>query len=261
MDINKDKFELMFELEEIEEVGEMGYKNAIDICVSENHTFLLANGIVSHNSAANSIAAILGRKGLGYYAMFGVPPNAYDMSIENILKSDKLKALNKILGIQYSKTTQNDINFENIIIATDADLPGFFIRGQLIGLFFKYGRNLIEEGKIKILSTPLFVCTDKKEKIVNWFYSFEEQSKFERANKNKGYHYEYKKGLSGWDKDELQTVIDKDGFDNMLDVITIGESEEIINETITIVDDWLSGKKADRRKEMLDGYEFNIFNM
>lgn len=225
--------------------------------VGKWENILLAEG----DSAANSISAILGRKSMGYYAMFGVPPNAYDMTIDKILGSVKLKALNKILGIQYSKTIQNDINFDNIVIATDADLPGFFIRGQLIGLFFKFGRNLIEDGRIKILRTPLFVCTDKKEKVINWFYSFEEQKRFEQENQNKGYHYEYKKGLSGWNKDELQTVIDNDGLDNMLDVVSIGDTEQIISETETLVDDWLSGSKADRRKEMLDGYEFNIFNM
>lgn len=213
------------------------------------------------DSAKSGLSSILGRDGLGYYAMFGVPPNAYDMSLDKIIKSDKLKALNKIVGIKYSTDVQDAINFKNIIIATDADLPGFFIRGQLLGLFYRFGKNLFEDGRIKILTTPLFVCTDKKEKIVSWFYDFESQKEFERKNVGKGYEYEYKKGLSGWDKDELQTVIDKDGFDNMLETISLGDTEDELEEIKNLVDDWLSDKKADTRKNMLDGYEFSILNM
>ncbi len=221
--------------------------------VGEWNSILLCEG----DSAANSIASILGRKGLGYYKMFGVPPNGYDMAIGDIIDSVKLKAINKITGLQYSKNYQTDMNFKNIIFATDADLPGFFIRGQLLGLFYRFGPNLIEEGRIKILSTPLFVVNDIKENIVTWFYDFESQKKFERENEGKGYTYEYKKGLSGWDKDELQTVIDKDGFENMLDTVTMGDAEDAKKS----VDDWLNSNKADRRKEMLDGYKFSILNM
>jgi len=259
--LNEELFSMMYEMEDIIEIEEDGYYNACDISVSENETFLLESGIVSHNSASNSISSILGRQGLGYYAMFGVPPNAYDMNMSKIIKSDKLKALQKIIGLKYSETTQRDLNFKNIIIATDADLPGFFIRGQLLGLFYRFGRNLFEEGKIKILNTPLFVCTDKKEKIVAWFYDFKSQKDFEDANKGKGYLYEYKKGLSSWDKSELQTVIDKDGFENMLDEVTLGDVEEELKESADLFDSWLNGKNADTRKEMLEGFEFNILNM
>lgn len=213
------------------------------------------------DSAKSGLSSILGRKGLGYYAMFGVPPNGYDMSMGDIINSDKLKALQKIIGLEYAKNEQHNINFKNIILATDADLPGFFIRGQLIGLLYRFGPNLFNEERVKILKTPLFVCTNKKEKIVDWFYSFEDQKKFEKENIGKGYNYEYKKGLSGWDKEELQIVIGKDGFDNMLEVLSLGDHKEDLLATKEIIDNWLSGKKADVRKDMLDGFGFSIFNM
>jgi len=212
------------------------------------------------DSARNSLSSILGRHEMGYYAMFGVPPNGYDMKIEDIIKSVKLKAIQKIVGLQYSKTEQSNLNFDNIILATDADLPGFFIRGQLIGLFYRFGKNLFNENRIKILRTPLFVCT-KQEKIVNWFYSFEAQKEFENQNKGKGYSYEYKKGLSGWDKDELQTVIDKDGFDNMLETLSLGDIKDELDETHNLIHNWLSSDKSNSRKEMLNNFNFNILSM
>jgi DNA topoisomerase-2 len=207
------------------------------------------------DSAQGSISSILGREGNGFYAMFGVPPNAYDMSIENIIKSDKMKSLQNILQLQFGKTEQKNIPFDNIVIATDADLPGFFIRGQLLGMLYRFGRNLFGEGKVKVLTTPLFLATDSKEKIVAWFYNFEDQKKFEKENPK--LNYEYKKGLGSWDQEELEHVIKHDGLDKMLETITIDD----VAETEKLVHSWLSSKEADTRKEMLNNYYFNIINM
>lgn len=218
--------------------------------IGEWTNIFLAEG----DSAANSISKIIGRQGNGFYAMFGVPPNAYDMDLKEIISSKKMTDLQQILGLQFSKTSQDNINFKNIIITTDFDLPGHFIAGQLFGLFYRFGKNLFEEHRIKRLITPLIVVKDSKEKIVTWFYKFDDYRVFEEKNLDKKYKYDYKKGLGSWNQPELEYIIEKDGLENMLEVMTIENSVELI-------DDWLSDKKADRRKEMLDGYEFNIMNL
>lgn len=218
--------------------------------IGEWTNIFLAEG----DSASNSISKILGRQGNGFYAMFGVPPNAYDMDLKDIISSKKMTDLQQILGLQFSKTTQDNINFKNIIITTDFDLPGHFIAGQLFGLFYRFGKNLFEEHRIKRLITPLIIVKDSKENIVKWFYSFDEYRDFENKNKEKKYKYEYKKGLGSWSQDEMEYIIEKDGLENMLEVMTIENSADLI-------DDWLSDKRSDRRKEMLDGYEFNIMNL
>lgn len=218
--------------------------------IGEWTNIFLAEG----DSAANSISKIIGRQGNGFYAMFGVPPNAYDMDLKDIIASKKMTDLQQILGLQFSKTKQDNINFKNIIITTDFDLPGHFIAGQLFGLFYRFGKNLFEEHRIKRLITPLIVVKDSKEKIITWFYSFDEYRVFEEKNSDKKYKYDYKKGLGSWNQPDLEYIIEKDGLDNMLEVMTIEDSSMLI-------DDWLSDKKADRRKEMLDGYEFNIMNL
>jgi len=204
------------------------------------------------DSASNSIRKIIGRENKGFFAMFGVPPNAYDTDLIKIIKSKKMIELKNIIGLEFSKSEQTNINFENIIITTDFDLPGHFICGQLLGLFYRYGKNLFEEKRVKRFITPLLVATDKKEEIVAWFYSFEDYQEFESKNKSKGYHYDYKKGLGSWDQDELQTVIEKDGFENMLQVFELDENG------FDSIDTWLSGSRADDRKAALEGFEFNI---
>lgn len=278
------------------------------------------------DAAQGSLSKIVGREDSGHFAMFGVPPNAYDMTNIEIGKSKKLADLREIVGLSLSKKSQsleegvfyllngdifnsndeirsydyptfvpkrmeNDIwvkvsdlrippgseikvdiaqrkqynsriknntmrrlshiNFDEIIIATDADLPGFFIRGQLLGLFWKIGSDLFVNNRIKVLQTPLILAKDKKEKIKKWFYNFQDYKEYEK--KHPDLVYEYKKGLGSWDQEEIKVVIDNDGLEMMLETMTIGEDEEC-NQTF---ENWL-GKNADIRKDLLKNFDFNI---
>lgn len=206
------------------------------------------------DSAANSISKLLGRQGNGFYAMFGVPLNAYAATLKEILKSVKMIDLKDILGIEFSKNTQENLNFDNIVITTDYDLPGHFIAGQLVGLLYRFGPNLFEEGRVRRLVTPLMLATDKKENIVEWFYTFEDYSKFEKANKSKNYNYDYKKGLGSWDADELDTVIKKDGLENMIEVYELDEAAK------KSIEDWL-GDDTQARKDLLSNVEFDMMSV
>lgn len=254
MEVDHKLFELMYELVDIDDIQEQGYKNMIDISVEGNQTFLLSNGILSHNSASASLSKLLGRQNQGFFAMFGVPPNAYDSDTNTLAKSDKIKDIKDVTGLKFTQKYQDELNFKEIIIATDFDLPGHFICGQLVGLFYKYGKNIIEECRLKRLVTPLLIAKDSKENIIKWFYNFDDYVEFQRNNKDKKYIYDYKKGLGSYDREELDIIIKRDGLENMLETFELDDlSEEVI-------DSWLSSSKADMRKEMLEGYEFNIMN-
>lgn len=248
----KEEFKLRQELKGLEKPEKKKPKDEKLLTpIGDWNRLYLAEG----DSAQGSLSKIIGRQGNGFYAMFGVPPNAYDMSMKEILSSDKLKALQQIIGLKYSQDTQDNINFNEIIIATDADLPGFFIRGQLLGLFSRFAKNLFEEKRIKILRTPIIVGYDKKENIVEWFYDAEELQQYEIKNPNSKLFFEWKKGLASWDQKELQYVIQKEGLDNMLETMVYDEeADENLN-------NWLNGNLADKRKEMLDGFEFSIVNL
>jgi DNA gyrase/topoisomerase IV subunit B len=218
--------------------------------IGDNIDIFLAEG----DSASASISKILGRENKGYFAMFGVPPNAYDIQTKDIIKSKKLLELKNILNISYTTDIQKDISFKNIIIATDFDLPGHFICGQLLGLFFRFGKNLFHEKRIKRFVTPLVVAK-KGEKIIKWFYNFDDYFKFEQENKTNNYKYDYKKGLGSWDKDELDFIIEKDGLDNMIEVFVLDDEAE------TNIHNWLSANTSDARKSMLEGFKFNIMEI
>jgi DNA gyrase/topoisomerase IV subunit B len=206
------------------------------------------------DSAANSISKILGRKGNGFFAMFGVPPNAYDSDISVLIKSDKITDLRNILNLKLSTNVQENLNFKNIILTTDFDLPGHFIAGQLLGLFARFAPHLFEEGRIKRFVTPLIIAKDSKENIVAWFYNFDDYRDYEKKSTKK-LQYEYKKGLGSWDQSELDYIISQDTLEAMLEVYTLDDV------SVDSLNRWLKSENADLRKEMLEGYEFNIMGI
>jgi hypothetical protein len=105
--VDKETFELMFELEEIEEVEEIGYMNTYDISVTGNETFLLESGIVSHNSAKNGLLPGLGREGIAYYELKGKPMNVYEVTHQKFTSNKELTELYQIIKNEGFEVTSN----------------------------------------------------------------------------------------------------------------------------------------------------------
>ena len=111
---------MMYELVEIDSVTEEGYRNCVDISVdSDDRTFLLANGIVSHNSALGGLLPSLGRKEKAYYMLKGKPLNAYSASQKKFIENKELSGLYQII--------KNGVTFED---KPDGDLYSINIDGQ-----------------------------------------------------------------------------------------------------------------------------------
>lgn len=90
-------FEMCFELEDIISIEETGYRNMYDITVSGEQTFLLGNGVVSHNSAIGGLVPVLGRKECGYFELRGKPLNAYSAAQSKFTANKELSELYKII--------------------------------------------------------------------------------------------------------------------------------------------------------------------
>ena len=104
--MEKTTLEMMYELVEIDSVTEEGYRNCVDISVdSDDRTFLLANGIVSHNSALGGLLPSLGRKEKAYYMLKGKPLNAYSASQKKFIENKELSGLYQII--------KNGVTFED----------------------------------------------------------------------------------------------------------------------------------------------------
>ena len=210
---------------------------------------LLVEGL----SARAGLSGALGRNGFAYYAGRGVPLNAYDATTQKITANEELKDIVNILELDlFSKDSDKTISFDKIVIATDADIDGDFITSQYIGWFVKFAPNLFNEGKIAKLRTPLVILKDNKNKPVKYFYSLNEFKEFETSNNLSKYKIEYLKGLGSWDKDAFIKLFDENGFEYYLQELQLDELGK------QYVNDWLSGKEADKRKQYLRDYTLNI---
>lgn len=210
---------------------------------------LLVEGL----SARAGLSGALGRNGFAYYAGRGVPLNAYDATTQKITSNEELKDIVNILELDlFSKDSNKTISFDKIVIATDADIDGDFITSQYIGWFVKFAPNLFNERKIAKLRTPLVILKDNKNKPVKYFYSLNEFKEFETSNNLSKYKIEYLKGLGSWDKDAFIKLFDENGFEYYLQDLQLDELGK------QYVNDWLSGKEAEKRKQYLRDYTLNI---
>lgn len=232
---NKELFELMFELEEIQEVGECGYKNTYDISVTGSETFLLANGIVSHNSAKNGLLPGLGRKGIGYYELKGKPLNAYSTPHAKFKANKELTELYQII--------QNE-GYKKICVASDADLDGNAIAGLIIAFFKVYLTDYLKDGRLYRLNTPVGI-SKRGQKVLKWVYDIQDMKTLTGDVK-------YMKGLGSWTPEQLKQVILKDTMDNMLVQFEYDDTDDIT------IDDWYASNKTDARKSKIMNNSFDI---
>ena len=203
-------------------------------------------------SAMSGISSCLGRNGIGYYGMRGLPLNAYSSSMQKIVTNAELKDIINILNLDISKASENKtIDFDKILITTDADADGSHITSMLIGWFKRFASNLFDEGKICKLITPNIILEDNKGKIVKYFMNLSDFKKWEAVNTNSKYKIVYLKGLGSWDREQLIDIIDANGLDNFIIEYHLDKDGEMY------IDDWL-GNDPEKRKKYLREYMFDI---
>lgn len=93
------------------------------------------------------------------------------MTKKIVYENEEFNLLQAALNIEES---MEDLRYNNIVIATDADVDGMHIRLLLITFFLQFFPELIKEGHLYILQTPLFRVRNKKETI--YCYSEEERN-------------------------------------------------------------------------------------
>lgn len=203
-------------------------------------------------SAMSGISSCLGRNGIGYYAMRGVPLNAYDSTMQKIVANQELKDILNILGLDIAKADgHKTIGFERVLITTDADADGNHITAMLIGWFCKFAPNLFDEGRVCKLVTPLIVVKDQKDKMIQWFFNVPDFKAWEAKNASHKYKVVYLKGLGSWAKEDLIELIDRNGLQNFIEEFRLDEDGKVY------VEDWL-GPDAEKRKKYLREYTFDI---
>ena len=129
------------------------YVNMVDITVEIDNSFLLSNGIVSHNSAMGSILQKRNPKDDGVYALKGKIKNC--KTIGDLSENKEILELMHILGLDPTIKTGTLTGYKRAVIATDADPDGAHITSLIINLFHKWFPQVVRSGQLMILRTPL----------------------------------------------------------------------------------------------------------
>ncbi|HEY1793467.1 MAG TPA: DNA topoisomerase IV subunit B [Opitutaceae bacterium] len=118
--------------------------------------------IVEGDSAAGSLTACRDVQTQAVFALKGKPLNTYGLSKKVIYENEEFHLLQSALNIEDGL---EGLRYGKVIIATDADVDGMHIRLLLISFFLQFFPELIANGRIFILETPLFRVRNKKETV------------------------------------------------------------------------------------------------
>ncbi len=134
--------------------------------------------ITEGDSASGSITKSRDVNTQAVFSLRGKPLNSYGMSKKIVYENEEFNLLQAALNIEESI---EDLRYNNIVIATDADVDGMHIRLLLITFFLQFFPEVIKEGHLYILQTPLFRVRNKKETI----YCYSEQERRDAIEKLK----------------------------------------------------------------------------
>ncbi|RFN58320.1 DNA topoisomerase IV subunit B [Marixanthomonas ophiurae] len=157
--------------------------------------------ITEGDSASGSITKSRDVNTQAVFSLRGKPLNSYNMSKRIVYENEEFNLLQAALNIEDS---MEDLRYNNIVIATDADVDGMHIRLLLITFFLQFFPELIKQGHLYILQTPLFRVRNKKETI--YCYSPEEKRNALEKLKPKPETTRFK-GLGEISPDEFQHFI------------------------------------------------------
>ena len=132
--------------------------------------------ITEGDSASGSITKSRDVNTQAVFSLRGKPLNSYSMSKKIVYENEEFNLLQAALNIEEGI---EKLRYNKIVIATDADVDGMHIRLLIITFFLQFFPELIKEGHLFILQTPLFRVRNKKETI----YCYSENEKSEACDK------------------------------------------------------------------------------
>jgi len=135
--------------------------------------------ITEGDSASGSITKSRDVKTQAVFSLKGKPLNCYGLSKKIVYQNEEFNLLQAALNIDEDL---DNLRYNNIVIATDADVDGMHIRLLLLTFFLQFYPDLVKAGHLYILQTPLFRVRDKKETV----YAYNEDEKKQAIEKLRG---------------------------------------------------------------------------
>ena len=174
--------------------------------------------ITEGDSASGTITKVRDANTQAVFSLRGKPINCFKESRKKVAENEELNLLIAALGVEEDL---ENLRYNNIIVATDADDDGMHIRMLVLTFIMKYYPELIRRGHVYILQTPLFRVNNKKDRV--YCYSPEERDKAAQKLKT-GVEITRFKGLGEISSNEFADFI---GEKMRLDTVKLADEESI----------------------------------
>ena len=191
--------------------------------------------ITEGQSAAGSLVSCRDANTQAIFTLKGKPLNVCDLNRDALYKNVEIYNLMKALQIE---DTIEKLRYNQVILATDADVDGLHIRNLMITFFIRFFEPLVKDNHLKILETPLFRVRNKKQTI--YCYT-EEERKTAIEALGRGVEITRFKGLGEISPGEFKEFISKDGI--RLTPVTIKNDQS----TSDIINFYMGKNTPDRR--------------
>ncbi|MDO9038992.1 MAG: DNA topoisomerase IV subunit B [Lutibacter sp.] len=201
--------------------------------------------ITEGDSASGSITKSRNVNTQAVFSLRGKPLNSYGMNKKIVYENEEFNLLQAALNIEESI---EELRYNNIVIATDADVDGMHIRLLLITFFLQFFPELIKEGHLYILDTPLFRVRDKKQTF--YCYSPEEKQNAIDTLRGKPEITRFK-GLGEISPDEFANFI---GDDIRLDPVMLDKEMSIDK----LLEFYMGKNTPDRQKFIIENLKFEL---
>jgi topoisomerase-4 subunit B len=174
--------------------------------------------ITEGDSASGSITKSRDVQTQAVFSLRGKPLNCFGLTKKIVYENEEFNLLQHALDIEDGL---ENLRYNRIVIATDADVDGMHIRLLMITFFLQFFPDLVKNGHLYILETPLFRVRNKKETI----YCYSEQEKLEAVKKLSGKPEITRfKGLGEISPDEFGSFI---GEDMRLEPVILSKDAQI----------------------------------
>jgi len=160
--------------------------------------------IVEGDSAGGSAKQGRDSKHQAILPLKGKPMNPEKAKLADIMKNDEYRAIISAIGAGIgSEFSVEESNYSKIIIMTDADTDGAHIQVLLLTFFYRYMRQLIDDGRVFIAQPPLYKITKKSGKLNTVRYAWTDEQLQNYVKEMKGYELQRYKGLGEMNPDQL----------------------------------------------------------
>jgi len=201
--------------------------------------------ITEGDSASGSITKSRDVQTQAVFSLKGKPLNAFGLTKKVVYENEEFNLLQHALNIEDGI---EGLRYNNIVIATDADVDGMHIRMLLMTFFLQFFPDLVKAGHVSILQTPLFRVRNKKETI--YCYSDEER---QRAIMKLGGKPEITrfKGLGEISPEEFGLFI---GKDMRLDPVILSKDQKITQ----LLEYYMGKNTPDRQKHIVNNLRVEV---